>query len=97
MGIPRESQNIILSDMYGTGFLKIWHDIFKRTMLPGQAFHNFTEGAPNELSVQLHHVDTEVDSIKRWLDVLVLRVGTTALWGKNSPFRVDPSLENTFR
>jgi len=97
LGIPVDTQKTLLSNMYTTGFMKEWHDIFKRTMLPGQTLHQFTEAAVNELADQLGNVETKVESLRGWLDILAIRVGTKALWGDKSPFRADPSLEQSFR
>lgn len=97
LGVSKVTQNELLSDMYTVGFMKEWHDIFKRKFLPGKSLETFTERALDELASELHKLDEERNGLRKWLDILVMRVGTVALWGQKSPFKVDPTLEEAFR
>ncbi|OCL09621.1 cytochrome P450 [Glonium stellatum] len=79
------------------GPVKEFHGVFKRALLPGPSLDTFVKCALEDLKVELSPISPVETSLRQWVDVLAIRVGTAAIWGPKNPFRVDPTLIEAFR
>ena len=79
-----------------SGYMRELHNIHHETLNLGSVLNSMRDNGFKEIASSLNSMQDENVDLFSWTRHVLTTTCTTAVWGRENPFREDPELEDAF-